>query len=171
MALAPYTEYNRLSVAAPELNGLWDFAPIPGTVREDGTLDRSQSSNGTACIILKDTDYPEEAWEFIKFTALDPVGNALWARAAGATPMLRDAQLDWMHEFNALLPGLGLETFLQQVVEYPAIVNIRKVTTFNDINAVMVPAVNDVLNNITSAEVAMNQVAPIVQMLIDAGDQ
>jgi len=73
MALAPYTEYNRLSVAAPELNGLWDFAPIPGTVREDGTLDRSQSSNGTACIILKDTDYPEEAWEFIKWWTSDEV--------------------------------------------------------------------------------------------------
>lgn len=52
LGITAYTQYNMLSYAAPEINGLWAFAPIPATRRADGTLSRAESSAGTACMML-----------------------------------------------------------------------------------------------------------------------
>ncbi len=65
--IADYTTYNNLVVSAPDIAGLWDFAPVPGTEQEDGTIDRSTGSTGLASIIMADTEYPEECWEFLKW--------------------------------------------------------------------------------------------------------
>lgn len=47
--------------------GLWDFVPVPGTVKEDGTVDRSTGCTGLASIIMANTAYPQECWEFLKW--------------------------------------------------------------------------------------------------------
>lgn len=67
IVIADYTTYNNLVVSAPDIAGLWDFAPVPGTVREDGTVDHSTGCTGLASIIMADTDYPQECWEFLKW--------------------------------------------------------------------------------------------------------
>lgn len=67
IGIALYTEYNQLKAAAPEINGLWSMSPIPGTLKEDGSIDRSQGGSGTACIITSTTKKPKAAWEFIKW--------------------------------------------------------------------------------------------------------
>ena len=72
LAITGYTTYNQLSVAAPEIKGLWDMAPIPGTVQEDGTLSRKEASTVAGCIMFKKTVDKESAWEFMKwFTSPD----------------------------------------------------------------------------------------------------
>ncbi len=53
LSIQLYPAYNQLKTAAPELNGLWSIAPIPGTVKEDGTIDISETSVVTGCILLK----------------------------------------------------------------------------------------------------------------------
>jgi len=57
--------------AAPEIYGDWGIAPIPGTVRKDGTFDRSVSSSIGAAMIIKNTveskETEQEAWEFLKW--------------------------------------------------------------------------------------------------------
>ena len=65
--IADYTVYNNLVVSAPDIAGLWDFVPVPGTVREDGSIDRSTGCTGLASIIMADTQYPEACWEFLKW--------------------------------------------------------------------------------------------------------
>ncbi len=65
--IADYTIYNNLVVSAPDIAGLWDFAPVPGTVKEDGTIDQSTGSTGLACMIMADTKCPDECWEFLKW--------------------------------------------------------------------------------------------------------
>lgn len=66
------TFYNQLNTAAPEIKGLWDFAPVPGTVQEDGTISNAANSNGSGAIILKDCKNVDAAWTFIKwFTETD----------------------------------------------------------------------------------------------------
>ncbi len=67
LLIAPYTLYNTLTVFAPELRGEWGFAPVPGTRREDGTIDRTVPASGTAAVILSDTQDKEAAWEFVKW--------------------------------------------------------------------------------------------------------
>ncbi len=64
-------------------------------------------------------------------------------------------------------PTLNIGAFVQQVAEYPAIINIRKVSTFNEIDAIMVPMFNQITNNQISPEQGMAQIKPVIQALID----
>lgn len=67
-----YTFYNQLSVASPEIKGLWDFTTVPGTIREDGTISHAANSNGTAAVIFNKVSDTDAAWEFVKwFTSTD----------------------------------------------------------------------------------------------------
>ena len=67
IGIADYTAYNQLSVFAPEISGLWDFAEVPGILKEDGIIDRSVAGNITACSILSDSKNQKGAWEFLKW--------------------------------------------------------------------------------------------------------
>ncbi len=51
LGIQNYTAYNTLSVSAPEIRGLWDFTYLPGTMREDGSIDRSNIA-GTVCTMM-----------------------------------------------------------------------------------------------------------------------
>ena len=67
IGIALYSEYNQLRAAAPEIYGLWEMLPIPGTVSEDGTVNRSQGGSGTACVITSTTKHADSSWQFIKW--------------------------------------------------------------------------------------------------------
>lgn len=65
--LSDYTLYNVLQVSAPDIKGLWGFSKVPGTVREDGTVDHSVTSTGSATIMMNQTKEKEAAWTFMKW--------------------------------------------------------------------------------------------------------
>lgn len=65
--IADYSMYNTLSVFAPELQGLWKFTSVPGTEREDGSIDRTVAGTVACSVILKDCKNPEAAWKFIRW--------------------------------------------------------------------------------------------------------
>lgn len=67
IGIMDYTVYNQLQVFAPEIRGMWGFAPIPGTVQEDGTIRRDVPSTGTGVIMLDKAKDKEAAWEFMKW--------------------------------------------------------------------------------------------------------
>ncbi len=67
IGIMSFTTYNQLYAAAPEIRGLWAMTKIPGTVKEDGTIDRTETAAGTAAIMLNDCEDKESAWEFMKW--------------------------------------------------------------------------------------------------------
>jgi ABC-type glycerol-3-phosphate transport system substrate-binding protein len=69
LGIAPYTTYNTLAVSAPEIRNLWDFTLIPGTLNENGEIDRSVHSNGVCCLMIATDDetVKKDAWEFMKW--------------------------------------------------------------------------------------------------------
>lgn len=67
IAVVDFTMYNNLQVFASEIKGLWGMLPIPGTVRQDGSIDRSAVATLTGSVMLSGTDKSEEAWEFMKW--------------------------------------------------------------------------------------------------------
>ena len=73
LGIADFTTYNFLTVSAPEIRGLWDFALIPGTYtrNEQGqqVLDRSAHSAGASCMMIANPDehVRNQAWEFMKW--------------------------------------------------------------------------------------------------------
>lgn len=67
LAIGDYTNYNYLSVFAPEIKGLWEFTVVPGYEKEDGTIDHTVSAWETASIIMETSDMKQEGWEFLKW--------------------------------------------------------------------------------------------------------
>ena len=69
LGVASYATYNTLMVSAPEIRGLWDFTLFPGTLKEDGTIDRTAQTDGLCCMMVA-TDNEQtkkNAWEFMKW--------------------------------------------------------------------------------------------------------
>ncbi|GHV38475.1 ABC transporter substrate-binding protein [Clostridia bacterium] len=107
--IADYTVYNNLQVSAPDLRGIWGMLPVPGTIKEDGTIDRSVGSyggavaggagTGGACIIMQATDKPEICWEFLKW----------WTDAPTQTAYGRE--MESLMGSSARIPTANLEAF------------------------------------------------------------
>ena len=113
--ISDISTYNNLQVSAPDIKGLWGMAAVPGTVKEDGTIDRSEGSGGTACVIMRNADAPADCWEFLKWwTDTDTqvqfsreMESLMGASARVATANTEAfVQLDW--------PVSDLETLLTQ---------------------------------------------------------
>ena len=73
MSIQPYNMYNQLVAAAPEINGRWAMVRIPGTPKDGGTIDRSESSVLTGSVMLRTTKDKDAAWEFMKWWSSDEV--------------------------------------------------------------------------------------------------
>jgi len=67
LAMADYTVYNQLSLFAPEIKGNWAMTNVPGTIREDGTVNYTIPSGGTNVMMMENTKVPDLAWEFMKW--------------------------------------------------------------------------------------------------------
>lgn len=65
--IADYTLYNQLQVSAPDIKGLWGFSMVPGTVKEDGTVDHSVVSGGLATVMMEQSKEKEAAWKFMQW--------------------------------------------------------------------------------------------------------
>lgn len=65
--IADYTFYNELQVSAPDIKGLWGFTMVPGTVRDDGSIDHTVSSSGVSSVIMESSNNKDAAWEFMKW--------------------------------------------------------------------------------------------------------
>lgn len=67
IGIQDYSNFNILSVFAPEIRGLWEFSLVPGTVKENGTVDHSIPFGGLCSMILKDAEDYDAAWTFLKW--------------------------------------------------------------------------------------------------------
>lgn len=67
LSIGDYTNYNYLSVFAPEIKGLWGFTVVPGYEEADGSLSHYVSAWETASIIMATSQKKEAGWEFLKW--------------------------------------------------------------------------------------------------------
>ena len=92
IGIANYDTYNMLTVLAPEIRGLWEFTTVPGTVKEDGSIDHTVPSNSVAAMMLENSENKEAAWEFLKW---------------------------WTEKDTQLAFGRELESILGEAARYP----------------------------------------------------
>ncbi len=107
-----YTIYNTLSVYAPEIEGLWEMVPVPGTRRADGSLDRSAVGTAVGTMIVRSSDKQALAWEFVKWWLSDDLQSvygrnleSILGSAAKYNTANREAirRMTWSYqEYNAL---------------------------------------------------------------------
>ena len=62
------TTYLQLLSAAPELNGKWGVAMLPGHEQENGSIDRSAAGlAGETAVIFSQSTKQQESWQFLKW--------------------------------------------------------------------------------------------------------
>lgn len=66
-AVANFSVYNILKISAPEIDGIWTMAKIPGTERSDGTIDRSTPMTCAGCVIMSSAKNVDACWNFVKW--------------------------------------------------------------------------------------------------------
>lgn len=72
IAIENYTMYNQLTIAAPEIRGLWEMYPVPGTVDTQGDINNASVAGGLAAVMLRDSECKQEAFRFLEwFTRAD----------------------------------------------------------------------------------------------------
>ncbi|MBE6548976.1 MAG: extracellular solute-binding protein [Ruminococcaceae bacterium] len=59
--------YNQLKVFATEIEGLWNFYPMPGYYNEEGVLNNKSVSTMTAIVMIVGCDNVNGSWEFMKW--------------------------------------------------------------------------------------------------------
>ncbi len=69
LGIQGYGVYNMLSAAAPEIRGKWAMAEVPGTVNENGEINKTISAAGSGVVMLSNSVHKEAAWEFIQWWA------------------------------------------------------------------------------------------------------
>lgn len=118
MSIQPYNVYNQLTVAAPEISGLWEMLPIPGTPMSDGTINRAQNTTVTGSIMLESAKNKDAAWEFMKWWSREDTKasygislEGLMGPSARFTPANIDtmALLPWSNdELESLMQAMEL---------------------------------------------------------------
>ena len=92
LGIGDYNTYMQLSVAAPEIAGKWGIAPIPGVLLEDDSIDRTAGAiTDKGDIIMKQSNHPEESWEFLKWWSSTDVQT----RFAKEVEALMGAEARW----------------------------------------------------------------------------
>jgi ABC-type glycerol-3-phosphate transport system substrate-binding protein len=72
IGVSNFETYIKLTIAAPELEGLWAIDLYPATVLPDGRQYRYATGSAQASIMFKSTDKPREGWEFLKWWMSTP---------------------------------------------------------------------------------------------------
>jgi len=120
-----YTTYNQLEVFAPEIRGLWSFAPLPGVEQPDGTINHGGTASTINTVMLETAKNKEAAWEFIKWwqradtqiqyaNALESIMGAAARYPAANIEVMK--QLPWSTK-----AARELMTQLESVVGYPEV--------------------------------------------------
>ena len=67
IGVSNFSTYLQLQIGAPELNGRWDIALVPGTRQDDGTICRYWSADASSAMIFSNTPRKEQAYCFLKW--------------------------------------------------------------------------------------------------------
>ena len=127
MAIVPYTQSNYIQGAAPELKGLWGFAPVPGIPESDGRINRAVNALGTAAMMIHkaDTSAYDDTFAFISWWTSQEaqvrfameLENILGASARHPTANIAAFDsIPWLPE-----QAQALKTQWEHVVEVPVI--------------------------------------------------
>lgn len=126
IGIMEYSMYNQLTIFASEIKGLWEMAPVPGTVMSDGTVNNTSPAAASGIMMLTGAKDYDKAWQFIEWVTREEtqsryateVESVLGAAAKQATANLAAMEsMSWTdREYAALRAQIGA---LQGTPEIP----------------------------------------------------
>ncbi len=115
VGVTDYTTYCTLEIFAPEIKGLWSFSPLPGTLKEDGTIIAARDRLGRTPVVLgKDADGHCVSFESFAFEKLDY--EFLKELGPGEIDLLTPDKVEVLKE---PLPKMKICSFLWTYYGYP----------------------------------------------------
>ncbi|PKM63286.1 MAG: hypothetical protein CVU97_00895 [Firmicutes bacterium HGW-Firmicutes-21] len=78
LAIMDYTSYNQLIVFAPEIKGLWEFTPLPGTLSPDGSINNTTLGSISTMIMMRSVtdENAFSAWTYMQWWTSAQVQSA-----------------------------------------------------------------------------------------------
>lgn len=67
IGITNYMTYCQLEIFAPEIKGLWGFAPLPGVKEANGEIDRSYIVDTIQSVIMSGREHTDASWKFVKW--------------------------------------------------------------------------------------------------------
>ena len=135
--------YNTLVVYATEIEGLWEFCSLPGSIRADGTYNYDSLAGVTSTVMLHGCDNKLAAWQYMQWETSDSsqsnYGNRMVAligpSAKYATANLKALEdLSWTSsEKEAIRAQMN---HLSSIVNYPGSYIITRYMQFAFLDAV-----------------------------------
>ena len=135
--------YNTLVVYATEIEGLWEFCSLPGSIRSDGTYNYDSLAGVTATVMLNGCDAKLAAWQYMQWETSDSsqsnYGNRMVAligpSAKYSTANLKALEdLSWTSsEKEAIRAQMN---HLSSIVNYPGSYIITRYMQFAFLDAV-----------------------------------
>ncbi len=124
--ITDYSYYNTLQVSAPDIQGLWGMAPVPGELvtAADGStyIDNTVASSGTACVIMEASEHKDACWEFLKW----------WTSAE--TQYKYSCEMESLMGASARVATANIEAF--DLIPWPAEIAEVLKTQFEDVRGI-----------------------------------
>ena len=136
--------YNTLVVYATEIEGLWEFCSLPGSVRADGTYNYDSLAGVTATVMLHGCDNKLAAWQYMQWETSDKsqseYGNRMVAligpSAKYATANKKALEdLSWTTSEKTAIRS-QMDGHLSSIVNYPGSYIINRYMKFAFLEAV-----------------------------------
>ena len=144
----------------------WDIAPYFKTGSSPATTLMYPVGLG----IGKGFKYRRQAWDFVKYVTQRPESNLDYAFIRGAVPALVANAAPWRALVAKEKPDLTAQVASDVIQKYGRPARFRGLTRFDEIDQqVVLPTLRKVWANELAAKAALEQIAPQVQQLIDAG--
>lgn len=129
--------YTEITIAAPEISGLWEMYPIPGTMNEDGEINNDGIVGTSGLMLLKGCSDIEGSWELIKWITdvdfqVDRASEmvALLGESAKSSSANIAAMSEMPWDSNELGPLLEQMEHLVGIPSYPGSYIIGRYTDF-----------------------------------------
>ncbi len=136
-----------------DLRGLWEMAPILGTRRDDGSIDRTSMSGVSSIIIPRGAQDPQKSWEYLdwytSYTAQKLLINETIAVSQPTTKVASSNLQALLEEPWTTIERAAIETQLKELASIPEYPGGYIVPTYVGY------AFSDVYNNGTDASTAM----------------
>jgi len=140
----------------------WQLAPFPyaGNASPVGVI------YPVGLTLIKESKNKDEAWQFVKYVTTHTEGNAAFATTAGALPAVIENLLGWEANLKSRAPSVNFVIFGEQANDYAAVVRVRKLSTFGQIERQMDAAWTRMMDENASVDLTMEELRPVLQALV-----
>ena len=155
IGIGRFTEYMQIYYAAPEIADAWDITLAPGTVDENGNINRQQMSADRGVLIMESSDQKQESWEFIKWWLSDDVQTEF-----GHTMLVKfGSGFVWNTANKGAFAKMSLPSDDRAIIidQWQSARNYRNMPVTYMLERELSDAWYDVINNGTPARIALNE--------------